>query len=203
MLLFLLGAQMMTFGVEAATQDGAPPSAPPPIVLAVVGTPMTNLQADVAHHVAAETGYPVHILERSVALTDSPQSQALAVAGQMGSHALFAVALVNVSGKSSPLRSAFFTSDRVALVDVGWLRRSLPQGMQKSAQTLKLRLRKETMRAVGKLIGLPDCPYPRCCLLLCGTYEELDAKGADFCPPCQALAEHALDAVRASAEQDR
>lgn len=47
------------------------------------------------------------------------------------------------------------------------------------------RLEKEAIRCAGLLLGMPPCINPRCALFHYTNNEQLDAKGRNFCPPCQ------------------
>jgi hypothetical protein len=47
------------------------------------------------------------------------------------------------------------------------------------------RVEKETIRAVGHLLGLPTCVDPHCAMSAYSNEQELDAKGRTLCPPCQ------------------
>lgn len=54
------------------------------------------------------------------------------------------------------------------------------------------RVDRETMRALGTLLALSECPNPTCALSKHESIKFLDMKGRNFCPPCQGRAEHAL-----------
>ncbi|WP_297058277.1 hypothetical protein [Thermosulfurimonas sp.] len=47
------------------------------------------------------------------------------------------------------------------------------------------RLRKESIRALGHLLGLGSCPDPLCVMHPPSSLMELDLKGTDFCPQCR------------------
>jgi predicted Zn-dependent protease len=57
------------------------------------------------------------------------------------------------------------------------------------------RVEKESMRAVGYLLGMEFCPLPMCALSDYQNDEQLDAKGRNFCPPCQGKMRKALTAA--------
>ena len=52
------------------------------------------------------------------------------------------------------------------------------------ADVYATRLKKESVRCVGLLAGLPPCVYPRCALYHYTDDAGLDRKGTSFCPPC-------------------
>jgi len=47
------------------------------------------------------------------------------------------------------------------------------------------RLYKETLRALGHMLGLPSCANPRCVMYPSLTLMETDLKSSSFCPECQ------------------
>jgi predicted Zn-dependent protease len=153
---------------------------------------MTNLLVEVVHHIAGETSQHVRLLSEDTELKMSPEKQARDISQKLEKRDLLAIVLLNFPEDKATFRSAYFPRERVALIDVGWLRQTGEPGQELDEVRLRSRFMKEALRALGKLLGMKDCPFPRCCMQLSSTYIELDSKAMDFCPPCQAVAESAL-----------
>ena len=164
------------------------------IAVVVVGAPASNLQARICRHIAEECDWATRQILLPPKLAQSPEYQAIMISKKLNPDDLGAVALLNIPNSDATFRSGVFSSAKVGLLDLGWLRVG-PNGSRISEAVFRLRVRKESLRLVGLLLGLRDCPYPRCCMRLCDGYRELDKKGTDFCPPCQIVAERALGAT--------
>jgi hypothetical protein len=52
------------------------------------------------------------------------------------------------------------------------------------AQMLQRLINKESMRAIGLMLGMSECPFGRCALYQALTDKELGYKGQNYCPPC-------------------
>jgi hypothetical protein len=50
---------------------------------------------------------------------------------------------------------------------------------------------KEAMRAIGLMLGMNPCMFPRCCLYPAENTSDLLDKGQNYCPPCSVHAEAA------------
>ena len=87
------------------------------------------------------------------------------------------------SAEGDPLHAVRRIADNTALVDVVSLKPETPQAGSDPERHFR-RVEKETMRALGELIGLEQCPNPRCCMSAQNTEQELDEKGRNLCPPC-------------------
>jgi predicted Zn-dependent protease len=100
------------------------------------------------------------------------------------SNDLCTVALITTSDDANKQRKAVFPQKRMALLEIGPLRQSLPADAPLRDLVLKSRLQKQALCSVGLAVGLGRCPYPRCCLLKAASYQDLDTKAVTFCPPC-------------------
>lgn len=88
------------------------------------------------------------------------------------------VALVT-TGKEEKRHGVIHPTDQIGVLNVTQL---TPKDGK--TETLKVRLKKESIRCVALLAGLPPCPSPRCALWHYTNDAGLDAKGQTLCPPC-------------------
>jgi predicted Zn-dependent protease len=189
-LLFNLLAFSVVSGAHAETNAPNPSTAPSNIVVIVLGDPFP-LAEKVAAHIGFECEWPARCEHRDCTIRSSAQAQVKAIVAEMKPSDLCVLALINKSKHESLFRSAQFCKEGVALLAVDPLRQN-EAGEQVSSSVLESRVKKESMRALGLLFGLRDCPWPRCCMLPSETDAQLDSKGQDFCPPCQAKLERIL-----------
>ncbi len=78
-------------------------------------------------------------------------------------------------------RFSVMSNESVAMIGVPALK---PVDAEKLDYVWMRRVRKESARAVGLMLGLKDCPFPRCALLNTVNDTQLDRKGDSPCPPC-------------------
>ncbi len=87
----------------------------------------------------------------------------------------------------SPTRPLVFSeshvSARTAVISVQALREFL-FGPEPEVLFVE-RLRKEAVKALAHLLGLPPCRNPKCVMFPASTLMELDIKSSEFCPECQ------------------
>jgi hypothetical protein len=86
-------------------------------------------------------------------------------------------------GQLSATNAVLRLRDDITTVSLAALHRSasgLPIHQEKKAH----RSEKESMRALGEIVGLTPCLNPHCCMFPHSTEAELDAKGRNQCPPC-------------------
>lgn len=85
----------------------------------------------------------------------------------------------------------------IAIVNVSALGRDRPED-----SLLSWRVQKETMRAIGLLLGLETCPNPHCALHPYTNMQQLDRLGLNYCPPCmmksRALLQQRMTAINPS-----
>lgn len=89
---------------------------------------------------------------------------------------------------------------RIGIVNTKALRPS-PIEAAEARERYGRRAEKESMRAIGHLLGIKTCPMPMCALCDYRTDEQLDAKGRNFCPPCQEKMRRALSHAGAKVKE--
>lgn len=97
------------------------------------------------------------------------------------------VVLALVSVRSEGGAEKIMARGNVVVLDVEAL---MPKSLKApdDVERYERRVERESMRAIGGLLGLSSCPNPTCALYRHRTEEELDQKGRNFCPPCSVRA---------------
>ena len=94
-------------------------------------------------------------------------------------HDLFIQILTYVFGEAA-------LGGRVAVVSYHRFRNEL-YGLPPDRSLVLERVRKVAIHEVGHSLGLTHCSMPSCVMHAASYVEDLDLKGADFCPLCQSL----------------
>ena len=138
--------------------------------------------------VAGNLRVPVRVLpaqEVGGANLDETARQAAAL---LGPDDAFVVALAGF-GPEVTTHGVSLPDIRAAAVNVTAL-----QPSDNDAETLGRRVERQVMQSIGMQVGMGPCPNPQCAMWVYTTEEELDAKGRNYCPPCQDRAEQGLTA---------
>ena len=143
-----------------------------------------ELAMDVGKHLLVTLQVPVHIRSLSASPT-SPDALRQQVEAKREKGDLCVVALVKAPLKWP--RIQLFPAEKSALLMPDAYEPLEPLGSGEKAKSWRLRIRKETVRAVATLIGVPTCMFPRCALLVDRNDRELDSKGYNTCPPCRSV----------------
>ncbi|MBL7076468.1 MAG: hypothetical protein ISS31_03255 [Kiritimatiellae bacterium] len=160
---------------------------PTNLVVTVLGNPAPSIGEKVAWHIASECPCSAVFDARTNSLLRTVESQVDALAQD---HAWVLGLIDSPTGKSA-FRGGLFRKRGVALLDMNSLKDTAAGGSD-SSDLLESRVLKESMRSFGFLLGLKDCPWPRCCMFPAPNEKDLDAKGRDFCPPCQVKVDRIL-----------
>ncbi len=171
----------VVFALLAHSLYAAEPSATHGRVgLLVIGELDTTLVDRTAAFLARQ--YQTEVVKRGVIKEMPKKSSAIRVLVKAKAEAgdLCVVALVNYPGSSG--QGAVFPEDRCAIVNAAAL--ALGLGDSPDIEIYARRLEKETLRAVATLMGIPECPFPRCGLRAHSSDTELDFKSRNPCPPC-------------------
>ena len=179
----------------AAVGTGAEQEAAAPRGLAVlwVGERDAKLLDGVLLHLKESFRCPVRVLPGRPVLAESPSSQAEALAKLLTGRDLCLLALINVPQEVTFVQ-AVFPSSRVAMLNVSRLERD-EDGAQADAVRRTRRVKKESVRLLGLMLGLRDCPNPLCAMYQSRNDMELDRKGDNLCPPCYVRAQALLRAA--------
>lgn len=70
-------------------------------------------------------------------------------------------------------------SNKIAIIDIEKL-----GGKISNMTSLAHRVEKTALFAVCRILGLSECPFPRCVMKPCVSLEQLDLKARGLCPPC-------------------
>jgi predicted Zn-dependent protease len=168
----------------------------PGIAVVVVGVADDALAAAAAKAIKEMFRVPVRVKPMQQALADSPEKQAKSLSKLMGKEDLCLVALFTVP-ENVKFKDYQLASKHVALLNV-W---ALKSGDGSKKDVYEKRVEKESLRMVGKLIGLPVCPLPICAMSQSANDQALDAKGVTLCPPCISKAQEAIAALVAAAQK--
>ena len=186
---------MVAHADDRSTTTNSPPSVPSAsAVLVSVGDINPALLKRISVHISNECKIPVRIAERSLTLAGSVAQQAKAIAS-LRSPDIWAIGLIHAPEHVATFQSGVFSSLGVTLFNVDLLR-GAEQEEPLWSEAHQRRVIKQTMRSWGLLMGLKNCPNPRCCLKHCRSLHEVDSKGADFCPPCQRSVDAVIRALK-------
>jgi len=152
------------------------------VTLVNAGNLDEELIMDVASHVLATFMVPVHVRSLAGAAT-TPEALREQVAAELEKGDLCAVGLVKAPAKWPRLR--MFPGSAAALLVPDAYVPLESASPKRKAELWRLRVKKETVRAVATLVSMPSCRFPRCALLVDLNDRQLDAKGYNPCPPCQ------------------
>ncbi|MFC1497776.1 hypothetical protein ACFLS1_04775 [Verrucomicrobiota bacterium] len=125
---------------------------------------------------------PVRIRSFRRKVEDTIEAEASALSELMRKNDVCLLAMVNIP-EDVKFREAIFRSFNVGLLNIEALK-PVRQNEVKNIEQYARRVEKEAMRVIGQLLGLPNCPMPRCALSIARTEQDMDAKGRNFCPPC-------------------
>lgn len=131
---------------------------------------------------------PVHVLPAQEVAGATVEDTARIAAGLMGPDDSFVVALAGF-GPEVTTHGVSLPEIRAAAVNVTAL-----QPADHDAERLGRRVDRQVMQGIGMQLGMSACPNPQCAMWVYATEEELDAKGRNYCPPCQDRSEQGLTA---------
>jgi predicted Zn-dependent protease len=109
------------------------------------------------------------------------ESAASAVTNRLDPQDVVVLALVSVPNDDR--REKIIVEGNAVILDVEALKPSELKTAD-DMEKYERRVDRESMRAIGGLLGLASCPNPTCALYRHRSEEELDRKGRNFCPPC-------------------
>lgn len=104
------------------------------------------------------------------------------------------IGIINIP-EDVAFQKAVVPSKNVALVNIQSLSSGLDLTNADQRATYTRRIFKQIMNVAGQLVGLEPCIFPQCAMVPTATLEQLDAKGANFCPPCWGKVEKQLRAL--------
>jgi predicted Zn-dependent protease len=124
---------------------------------------------------------PFRPVSGKIELGDSPTNMAATIGRNLSEEHAGALVLISVAEKVR-FNMGIFREEKVALLNV---RSLLPTKLraEKARDAYEKRIMKESVRAIGLLIGLEPTRFPRCAMFPWQTEKELDRKGLNLCPP--------------------
>ncbi|MGD9873405.1 MAG: hypothetical protein AB7T27_03955 [Kiritimatiellia bacterium] len=165
--------------VETESAEPAPcHAAVKGIALITAGNVEADLVARVQKYVQSELFTTVTILDPMELAEGELDGQAQAAVAKKTDDHLAVLVLVSLEGNTH--HGASYPDQSVAVINVAALR---PDPMD--AELYGRRIEKQLMSAGGILLGMDICPNPLCALSAYENMERLDAKGRNYCPPCQ------------------
>lgn len=184
--------------IESPAQEAAPEPEPchapvNGVALVTAGDVEADLVARVQAYVQANLFTKVMLLDPMELAEGALDGQAQAAAAQKKENHLAVLVLTSLEG--NPHHGASYPEQSVAVINVASLR---PEPMD--AELYGRRVEKQLMSAGGILLGMEICPNPLCALSAYADMERLDAKGRNYCPPCQDRARKILEAKKALLE---
>lgn len=173
------GAASSETVVQQETAEPAPCHVPAKgVALIAAGAVEPDLVDRVQKYVQSELFTKVTVLDPvETAVGGFDEQVETAVAKKTDDH-LAVMVLASLEGNTH--HGASYPDQGVAVINVAALR---PDPMD--AELYGRRVEKQLMSAGGILLGMEICPNPLCALSAYDTMERLDAKGRNFCPPCQ------------------
>ena len=167
--------------------EAAPtPAGEKTIALVKIGAVDDALVERIRAFVASNLRVPVRVLPAQAAGAATLEDTARLAAGLMGPDDAFVVALAGF-GPEVTTHGVSLPDIRAAAVNVTAL-----QPADNDAERLARRVDRQVMQSIGMQLGMGPCPNPQCAMWVYTTEEELDAKGRNYCPPCQDRAEQSL-----------
>ena len=180
---------------EPPAPEAAAPAAEAPAATAEKGVALIKLGAvddalveRIRAFVASNLRVPVRLLAAQEVASASLEEAAKQAAALLGPDDAFVVALAGF-GPEVTTHGVSLPDIRAAAVNVTAL-----QPSDNDAETLGRRVERQVMQSIGMQVGMGPCPNPQCAMWVYTTEEELDAKGRNYCPPCQDRAEQGLTA---------
>ncbi len=160
-------------------------------VLISIGALENEVVERVAKHLSdSYYGVPVDVVY-SGAPAGTPEKTAKQIHKKLRNHHKGALALISVE-EDVEFRMGVFKSEKTALLNARSL--SLEKmNSEKARGIYEKRLKKESVRALGLLIGLQPTPFPRCAMFPWSNDKQLDSKGLNLCPPNHVKARKILE----------
>jgi hypothetical protein len=183
-------------------EDGAAASAPAKaIAIARIGIVDETLFRRVSDYVAKQYETPVNVKHVPSAVDTNATDPTVIFASSVNDADVCLLVLAG-SGASTGRELSLSPDRRIAVLDTVVLKPThgdTPEGIEQYGQ----RLEKESLRAIALVLGMPDCPSPRCALLRHRNDEELDLKPRTPCPPCLIKIRAKLDELGASSAGEK
>lgn len=180
--LFWIGS---SFAAEPGLSETAVSAARGTVTVASAPPVGTNLALRVEKFITSSLWVATRTKCGVLAANLSFESVAGAVTNLLEPTDVIVLALVSVPSEDGAEK--IMAKGNVVVLDVEALR---PKNLKTpdDVERYERRVERESMRAIGSLLGLTSCPNPTCALYRHRTEEELDRKGRNFCPPCSVRA---------------
>ncbi len=152
----------------------------------------SNLVSSVERHLSdSYHGVNFEVSKKKIRLSASPEETAEKISGMLQENQKGAIVLVNRHWKKD-FQIGIFKNDKVAFLNV-WSLRLRKMDDKFAMAKYEKRVKKESVRAIGLLIGLLPTPFPRCAMSPWNTEPELDRKGLNLSPPNHVKARELLE----------
>ncbi|MBN1557776.1 MAG: hypothetical protein JW951_06480 [Lentisphaerae bacterium] len=186
----LVSVCMGTAGARAADAE-TEPAAEPGIVLVGVDPGEDGLLDRIREFVEKNYSCPTRLAPVPAAWQDKPRSgQAEILAAQLKPGDVCLVAVYD-RAEDTDFSTDLYPELRTALVNAARVERIEKEGVPAEEMHERM-VERACMRAIGTLIGLEPCPWPRCCMHVPPPDVSHEVRGRNLCPPCQDKADRIL-----------
>lgn len=161
------------------------------VAMVRVGNVDEHLLNRITTFIDEEFSVPIRVLPPVAKPAPSLEEQAAVLTKESsaaGNDLIFAMVAAPEAVKH---QGGVFPQLRIAMVNTTALRSGMTTPSA-NEEAYECRVEKESVRAIALLVGLPQCPFPRCALFPHSSDAELDAKSRNLCPPCGEKAGKAL-----------
>lgn len=161
------------------------------IAVVVIGQPLEkDVLEDLTLWLHKNLSCPVRVKPLRSVLKDDPVLEAEDLQRTLEPDEVCLLAMLNIPEKVT-FQEGVFPTKNVGLLNVRAL--DSVEANTPEAKTKYMRLvQKQAISVIARTLGMHDCPNPHCALFKCENKQQLQAKGRNLCPPCEAEFEKVL-----------
>jgi hypothetical protein len=173
--------------------DPAAAVAEPGIVMTCIGGQDAALCKRVCDYVKTSVSCPVRMVPAPEGIAVLPRAeQAAKVAALKGEKDIAVLAVCNLPDEAA-FTAELFKDKQVGMVNIATVEKIAKEGVTPEEQNARM-IERACVREAGLLIGLEDCPWPRCAMHVAPKDSPHNIRGRNLCPPCQGKAMKLINA---------
>ena len=159
----------------------------PGIVLACMGGKDVDFCKRLSNYVQESFSCPTRLARGPEGIEALPRAeQAEKLAALMGKKDVGVLAWCD-QPEETAFKDELFKESRIGMVNVATVETIEKEGVSADEQHARM-VERACVREVGLLIGLQDCPWPRCAMHVVPEESPHNIRGRNLCPPCHGKA---------------
>jgi hypothetical protein len=172
---------------RSESPDDTAAVAEPGIVMTCIGAADAALCERVRAYVQESISCPVSLVPAPADVAALPrEEQAAELAGLMRTGDIGVLACC-VAPEDAEFEVGLFEAGRVAMVNLATVETIEKEGVPPEEQNARM-IERACVQQAGLLLGLKNCPWPRCAMHVVPKETPHSIRGRNLCPPCHARA---------------